>query len=83
MTMSSPATTSGLSVDAAPARDRAARAAVREQSERLADAEDPLLGRKRARQRVVLRAADRAEQHGVAARARRSVASGSGWPAAS
>jgi hypothetical protein len=42
-------------------------AQVGEEAERLADAEDPLLGPRRARQRVPLGATDGPEQHGVGA----------------
>ena len=56
---------------------------VREQRERLADAEDALLRAKRARQRVVPWTADGAEQHRVRRCASASVAAGNGCPAAS
>ena len=56
-------------------------AQVREQPERLADAEDALLGPQRARQRVVLRAADGAQQHRVGRlRERERGVGGSGCP---
>ena len=65
---SSPATTSGFSVDAVGELGiQQRRAQVGEQAERLADPEQALLGPQRARQRVVVRAADGAHQHRVGA----------------
>ena len=66
MRMSSPATSSGFRLEA-PCEFGVAdsRAEIGEQAERLAQAEDRLLGPQASFQRVVLPVADGAEQHGV------------------
>jgi hypothetical protein len=82
--MSSPETISGLRVEALRQfRIDDGRAQVGEQVELLAEAQQAALGTLRAGQRVVLRTADGAEQHGVGGLREREGGSRQGIAAAS